>query len=118
MTFEEWFWALLDGTLPPPPPAPVTFWTLYQEPTETTLFDVDERWIDQRLVNERRPEPMYRDELLRALRHIGSCDPDGGEVQPTTADYERHQEWAVQSYGRQVWERYCAGNWEPAPTWT
>lgn len=114
MTIEEFFDALLNGTLPA---APVTFSSLYQEPTETTLFDVDERWIDVRLVNERRAAPSHPADLRNELRDIERSDPDGGSVQPTEADYARHEDASVQAYGREVWDIYRAGGWEPAPTW-
>lgn len=51
-------------------------------------------------------------DLLTALRHIGSLDPDGRDGEPTEADYRIHRLWAIQCYGRQVWLTYVKGGWE------
>jgi hypothetical protein len=52
-------------------------------------------------------------ELYHALQAIESRDPDGGEREPTEAAYLYHEKWAVETFGREVWERYAAGSWEP-----
>lgn len=51
---------------------------------------------------------MTRYDMLKAIE---SCDPDGGEVKPTEADYDRHRVWAVNSFGVGVWDIYRAGGW-------
>lgn len=55
-------------------------------------------------------------ELYHALKAIESADPDdpdGGEREPTEAAYAYHEKWAVDTFGRDVWEWYAAGGWEP-----
>jgi len=46
-----------------------------------------------------------------ALRIIERADPDGGEKEPTDADHDAHRRWAVERFGREVWERYSRGGW-------
>lgn len=46
-----------------------------------------------------------------ALRQIEAADPDGGETEPTEADYANHQRWAIETYGRAVWEQYRQSGW-------
>jgi len=48
---------------------------------------------------------------LEMLKAIERCDPDGGEVEPTPANYGAHERWAVASFGREVWEHYQKGGW-------
>ncbi|MFG3710911.1 hypothetical protein [Micromonospora sp. NPDC047730] len=53
--------------------------------------------------------------LYDALKAIERCDPDGGERQPTEADYVAHERWAVQTFGQSVWDTYRRGGWgEPS----
>ena len=60
--------------------------------------------------NDRR----YDDEHgLNALKHIESRDPNGGEKQPTKADYANHKKWAISQYGQQTWKTYSKGGWDP-----
>lgn len=47
----------------------------------------------------------------RYLRDIESRDPDGGEREPTDADYAAHKAWAVKAYGPEAWAVYVAGGW-------
>jgi len=54
---------------------------------------------------------------LEVLRSIEAADPDGGLLEPTDADHDRHQAWAVRTYGEAAWEAYRAGGWEPEPQW-
>jgi hypothetical protein len=48
---------------------------------------------------------------FEALKVIESADPDGGEREPTDADYARHKAWAVESFGLDTWEHYQRGGW-------
>ncbi|MFY1688161.1 hypothetical protein [Plantactinospora sp. WMMB782] len=45
------------------------------------------------------------------LEAIEARDPDGGEREPTAADYEAHKQWAIAAYGEDVWRQYSAGGW-------
>lgn len=54
---------------------------------------------------------------LDALKMIERCDPDGGEREPTEADYAAHEAWAVASFGRDTWETYRAGGWGEPTEW-
>jgi hypothetical protein len=49
------------------------------------------------------------------LKSIESRDPDGGEREPTDADYARHKAWAIELYGADIWEQYAAGGWGHTP---
>lgn len=51
------------------------------------------------------------DELHADLRAIQRADPDGGEREPTTADYEAFQRWAIETFGRSAWKIYSTGGW-------
>lgn len=47
----------------------------------------------------------------QAFRAMADRDPDGqdyGQHGPTHADYERFAVWAVQRYGRALWDEYNA----------
>lgn len=50
-------------------------------------------------------------ELYSALRAIQSCDPDGGETEPTEAAYAVHKAWAIARFGPEVWKIYNS-RWE------
>lgn len=41
-----------------------------------------------------------------ALDQISKADPDGGDHEPTDADYAAFENWAVQTYGRETWDSY------------
>lgn len=45
------------------------------------------------------------------LRAIQQADPDGGECEPTEADYARHREWAVDRFGEAAWRAYNTPGW-------
>lgn len=62
-----------------------------------------------------RPEPdQHRApaDLLPALNAIMHRDPDGGQHEPTEADYAAHRAWALEAYGPEVWAVYTAGGWD------
>lgn len=46
-----------------------------------------------------------------ALRAIERRDPDGGEREPTDADYAAHKAWAIATFGQSIWEAYRVGGW-------
>jgi len=48
---------------------------------------------------------------LDMLRMIESTDPDGGERQPTAADYAAHKQWAIRTFGLDIWRTYARGGW-------
>lgn len=45
------------------------------------------------------------------LKAIENRDPDGGEREPTHADYAAHEAWAVATFGRNTWAQYRLGGW-------
>lgn len=45
------------------------------------------------------------------LYTIQRADPDGGEREPTAADYAAFEAWARQGFGDAAWEVYSAGGW-------
>jgi hypothetical protein len=49
------------------------------------------------------------------LLAIQAADPDGGERQPTKADYAAHEAWAVRAFGQDAWDRYCQPGWGREP---
>ncbi len=53
-------------------------------------------------------------ELYNMLRAIEQTDPDGGEREPTDADYARHEAWAIRTFGESVWRTYRQGGWDDA----
>lgn len=54
---------------------------------------------------------LHPDVLRAQLRHIEHADPDGGEVEPTEADYAAHKRWAIEAFGLDTWNVYRAGGW-------
>jgi len=46
------------------------------------------------------------------LYEIQKHDPNGKRTRPTQADYDAFEQWAIATYGRNVWNRYCEGGWE------
>ncbi len=50
--------------------------------------------------------------LLRKLFDIQSRDPDGGEIRPTEQAYRDHEQWAVSTYGADLWSTYRRGGWD------
>jgi hypothetical protein len=54
-------------------------------------------------------------DMHAALSAIMRSDPDGGLVEPTEAMYAAHKEWAISTYGPDVWARYNGQPWEPGP---
>ncbi len=55
---------------------------------------------------------MAASDFFYQLRDIEAHDPDGGEREPTEADYRAHEAWALAKYGREAWDRYQRGAWE------
>ncbi len=51
---------------------------------------------------------------LDKLRAIERYDPDGGDREPTDADYLAHETWARQAFGDDVWNTYRQGGWDEA----
>jgi hypothetical protein len=47
----------------------------------------------------------------RILRQIQLGDPDGGETEPTEADYARFEAGVIATYGRAAWNAYNGSNW-------
>lgn len=45
------------------------------------------------------------------LYAIQARDPDGGERQPTEADYRSFEDWARRTYGDAAWNTYRRGGW-------
>ena len=42
---------------------------------------------------------------------IQRYDPDGGEREPTAADYAAFEAWVRKSYGDATWDAYRVGGW-------
>lgn len=40
------------------------------------------------------------------LLQIQRADPDGGEREPTEADYAAFEAWVIRTYGRAAWDHY------------
>ena len=53
----------------------------------------------------------------RTLNAIQAADPDGGETEPTEADYARHKTWAIESFGIEAWDAYRVGGWDDPADW-
>ncbi len=49
---------------------------------------------------------------LTILRSIARRDPDGGETEPTEADYARFKAEVIEAHGEAIWKRYHE-RWEP-----
>lgn len=58
---------------------------------------------------------VHSNDTHRALCDLLSRDPDGGEREPTEADYAAFERYALDTYGVEVWRTYMGSNWaEPA----
>ena len=42
---------------------------------------------------------------------IAERDPNAGSTQPTAADHTRHQQWALDTFGADVWTTYTTVSW-------
>lgn len=54
---------------------------------------------------------MNRNQLQDILYTISAMDPDGMPDEPTDADYDAHEKWAVDKYGYEIWDMYVNTNW-------
>jgi hypothetical protein len=57
-------------------------------------------------------EALVGDDLRTALKTIERADPDGGSTEPAEDDYVMHRRWAIERYGRHVWDLYMRGGWD------
>lgn len=54
---------------------------------------------------------MKNSELFRALRDIQDRDPEGGQTKPTLEMYRNHREWAIRTYGEEMYDLYMSEIW-------
>lgn len=54
---------------------------------------------------------MENSELFRALKDIQDKDPDSGQTEPTIEMYRVHREWAIRTYGADVYDTYMSEIW-------
>lgn len=52
--------------------------------------------------------------MMDALYQIQRADPDGGEREPTEADYAAHEQWARATFGDPAWNAYRTPGWGEA----
>jgi hypothetical protein len=48
---------------------------------------------------------------LQALRDLTHRDPEGWAREPSDTDREAFRLWAIDTYGRAIWQAYCTENW-------
>lgn len=55
--------------------------------------------------------------LTRALKAIRDADPDGGHSGGSIQMLHNHKDWAIRTYGLEVWKTYMATSWDKPDNW-